>query len=120
MTRGRAGLGSFPTPHVNNSKEKGRCQLVQEEVRAAVEEERACKTVRMRQQGAWSRRENALERRATWPDLWRAEPQFLIQVMCDGLQRPSNLHMWSKVETPACPLCSKHGILEHILSMTRS
>ena len=39
VTRGRAGLGSFPTPQMNTRGKEGR-RLVQEEVRAAVEETR--------------------------------------------------------------------------------
>ena len=118
VTRGRAGLGSFPTPQMNTKGKEGR-RLVQEEVRAAVEETRTCKAVGMKQQGAWTRWENAVERRVTWAELWKAEPQrikFLIQAVYDVLPSPSNLHIWGIAETPACPLCSKRGTLEHILS----
>lgn len=55
----------------------------------------------------------------TWAELWKAEPQrikFLIQAVYDVLPSPSNLHIWGKVESPACPLCSRRGTLEHILS----
>ncbi len=55
----------------------------------------------------------------TWAELWKAEPQqikFLIQAVYDVLPSPSNLHIWSKVESPACPLCFRRGTLEHILS----
>ncbi|KAJ4939518.1 hypothetical protein JOQ06_028966, partial [Pogonophryne albipinna] len=34
----------------------------------------------------------------------------------DVLPSPSNLHIWGIEESPACPLCSKLGNLEHILS----
>ncbi|XP_051969484.1 LOW QUALITY PROTEIN: uncharacterized protein LOC127634119 [Xyrauchen texanus] len=119
VTRGRAGLGSFSTPHIDTTKGKERRCLVQEEVRAVVEEERTCRTVGMRQQGAWTRWENTIERKVTWAELWKAEPhriKFLIQAVYDVLPSPSNLHIWGKVESPACPLCSKRGTLEHILS----
>ena len=118
VTRGRAGLGSFPTPQMNTRGKEGR-RLVQEEVRAAVEETRTCKAVGMKQQGAWTRWENAVERKVTWAELWKAEPhriKFLIQAVYDVLPSPSNLHIWGIAETPACPLCSKRGTLEHILS----
>ncbi len=49
----------------------------------------------------------------------KVEPQrikFLIQGVYDVLPCPSNLCIWGKIETPACPLCSKIGTLEHILS----
>ncbi|XP_061093280.1 uncharacterized protein LOC133125737 [Conger conger] len=118
VTRGRAGLGSFPTPQLNTRGKERRC-LVQEEVRAAEEETRSCRAVGMKQQGAWTRWENAMERKVTWTELWRAEPQrikFLIQAVYDVLPSPSNLHTWGLAETSACPLCSKRGTLEHILS----
>ena len=54
VTRGRAGLGSFSTPHIDTTKGKEKRCLVQEEMRAVVEEERTCKTVGMRQQSAWT------------------------------------------------------------------
>lgn len=119
VARGRTGLGSFSTPHIDTIKGKERRRLVQEEVRAVVEEERTCRTVGMRQQGAWIQWENAIERKVTWAELWKAEPQrikFLIQAVYDVLPSPSNLHIWGKVESPACPLCSRRGTLEHILS----
>ncbi|KAK0145090.1 hypothetical protein N1851_016010 [Merluccius polli] len=73
----------------------------------------------MKQQGAWTRWKNAVERKVTWAELWKAEPhriKFLIQAVYDVLPSPSNLHTWGIAETPACPLCSKRGTLEHILS----
>ncbi|KAK0151167.1 hypothetical protein N1851_007647 [Merluccius polli] len=81
VTRGRAGLGSFPSPQMN-TRGKERRRLVQEEVRAAVEETRTCKAVGMKQQGAWTRWENAVERkcmtcfqaRSSWED--RLEEAF--------------------------------------------
>ncbi|XP_028310814.1 uncharacterized protein LOC114468234 [Gouania willdenowi] len=118
VTRSRAGLGSFPTPQTNTSGKEGR-RLFQEEVRAAVEESRTIKAVGMKQQGAWTRWENAVERKVTWAELWKAEPhriKFLIQAVYDVLPSPSNLHTWGVAETSACSLCSKRETLEHILS----
>ncbi len=85
--------------------------LVQEEVRALVEEERTSRAVAMRQQGAWIKWEQAMERSVTWKDIWKLNPQMikLIQGVYDVLQSPSNLCTWDKIETPACPLCSKVG-----------
>ena len=73
----------------------------------------------MKQQGAWTRWENVVDRKVTWAELWKAEPhriKFLIQAVYDVLPSPSNLHTWGLAETPACPLCSKRGTLELILS----
>ncbi len=44
------------------------------------------------------------------------EDQVLDSGVYDVLPSPSNLCKWGKIETPACPLCSKVGTLEHILS----
>ncbi len=73
----------------------------------------------MRQQGAWMKWEQAMERSVTWKDIWKWNPQrikFFIQGVYDVLPSPSNLCIWGKIETPACHLCSKIGTLEHILS----
>ncbi|XP_031136520.1 uncharacterized protein LOC116036966, partial [Sander lucioperca] len=115
----RAGLGSTPTTHYNKLKGKERRDLVQKEVRAGVEEQRASQMVGLRQQGAWTRWEDAMERKISWAELWRAEPyriKFLIQSVYDTLPIPSNLFCWGKAETPACTLCRGRGTLEHILS----
>ncbi len=52
VTRGRAGLGTFPTPQYSKAKRKERRRLVQEEMRAAVEDERSSRPVGLRHQGA--------------------------------------------------------------------
>ncbi len=119
MTRGRVGLGTFPTPQYEKAKGKERRRLVQEEVRAEVEERRTSRAVGLRHQGAWTRWEQAVDRKVTWTDLWRAEPQrikFLVQAVYDILPSPSNLSVWNKTESPSCPQCPGRGTLEHILS----
>lgn len=50
----RAGLGSSTTSCYDKAKGKDRRALLQEEVRVAVEEERASRAVEMQQQGAWT------------------------------------------------------------------
>ncbi|XP_063050108.1 uncharacterized protein LOC134444859 [Engraulis encrasicolus] len=119
VASGRAGLGSNPRPSYNKAKGKERRQLIQEEVRAGVEEARCSRMVGMRQQGAWTRWEEAAARKVSWSELWRSEPhriKFLIQSVYDVLPSPSNLHRWGLAENPLCPLCQKAGTLEHILS----
>ena len=94
---------------------KDRRSLVQQEVRASVEEERASRMVGMRQQGAWTRWEHAVDRRVSWAELWKAEPdriRFLIRAVYDVLQSPSNLFCWGLDEPPACNLCLKRGTLD--------
>ncbi|XP_058485986.1 uncharacterized protein LOC131459868 [Solea solea] len=74
VTLGRTGLGSSMTPRYDKVKGKDRRALIQEEVRASVEEERSSRMVGMRQQGAWMRWEQAVERKISWVELWKAEP----------------------------------------------
>ncbi|KAI4872262.1 hypothetical protein NFI96_007403 [Prochilodus magdalenae] len=102
------------------SKSKGkRRHLVQDEVRAGFEEACTSQMVGMRQQGAQMRWEQALDRKITWSELWKAQPHqinFMVQSVYDVLPSPSNLFCWGLAETPACPLCQRRGSLEHILS----
>ncbi len=119
VAQGRAGLGSIRATQYDSASGKERQRLVQEEVQASVEEEQTSRAVAMRQQGAWMKWEQAMERSVTWMDIWKWNPQrikFLIQGVYDVLPSPSNLCTCGKLETPACPLCYKVGTLEHILS----
>ncbi|XP_067296477.1 uncharacterized protein [Pseudorasbora parva] len=119
VAMGRAGLGCFPKPRYDLARGKERRRLIQDEIRAEVEEERYTKMTSMSKQGAWTRWEHADPRRITWAELWKAEPfriKFLVQSVYDVLPSPANLHTWGLVDTPECKLCQKRGTLEHILS----
>ncbi|XP_077380867.1 uncharacterized protein LOC144020874 [Festucalex cinctus] len=119
LATGRAGLGYFPKTQVSQARGKERHQLLQEEVRAGVEEERVSRAVGLRQQGAWTRWESVLQRKVTWSNIMQADfhrVRFLVQAVYDALPSPANLHVWGKSETPTCPLCSGRGSLEHLLS----
>ncbi|KAI4871604.1 hypothetical protein NFI96_026152, partial [Prochilodus magdalenae] len=119
VAAGRAGLGNKPRPHYNQVQGKERHHLVQDDVQAGVEEARTSKMVWMRKQAAWMRWEQALDRKITWSELWKAQPhqiKFMVQSVYDVLPSPSNLFCWCLAETPACPLCQRRGSLEHILS----
>lgn len=55
--------------------------------------------VGIKQEGARTRLENAVERKVTLAELWKAKPhhiQLLIQAVYDVLPNPSNLHTWGK------------------------
>ncbi|XP_041934289.1 LOW QUALITY PROTEIN: uncharacterized protein LOC121697073, partial [Alosa sapidissima] len=115
----RADIGYFPSTRVDKAQGKQRQHLIQQEVRAGVEEERASRMVGMGQQGAWTKWENVLQRKITWPNIWRADSlniRFLVQAVYDVLPSPSNLHVWGKAETPSCLQCPGRGSLEHLLS----
>lgn len=104
---------------MEKARGKERRQLVQDEVRALVDEERSSRAVGMRQQGVWTRWEQVAERKISWADLWRSKPhciKFLVQAVYDVLPSPSNLPCWGLVDTAACPLCQRKGTLEHIMS----
>ena len=119
VATGRVGLGAIPQPRYGKAQGRDRRQLVLEEVHAGIEEERTSRMVGMRQQGAWTRWESAMEKKVTWNELWHAEPQrikFLIQAVYDVLPSPVNLHIWGKSDSPGCPRCPGSGSLEHILS----
>ncbi len=110
VAQDRVRLGSLRATRYDSASGKERQRLVQEEVRASVEEERTNRAVAMRQQGAWMKWEQAMERSVTWKNIWKWNPQrikFLIQGVYDVLSCPSNLCIWGKIETPACPLCSR-------------
>ncbi|KAL0167254.1 hypothetical protein M9458_039098, partial [Cirrhinus mrigala] len=65
VATGRAGLGYFPKTLISQARGKERHQLLQEEVRAGVEEERVSRAVGLRQQGAWTR--------ITWANILQAD-----------------------------------------------
>jgi len=101
-------LDSNTTPHCDKAKRKDRRVLVQDKVRVSLEEQRASRVVGMRQQGAWTRWEQAVECKVSWGELWKSEPRritFLIQPVYDVLPSPSNFFCWGKEESPAFPLC---------------
>ncbi|RXN07453.1 reverse transcriptase [Labeo rohita] len=119
VATGRAGLGYFPKTLISQARGKERHHLLQEEVRAGVEEERVSRAVGLRQQGAWTRWESTLQRRITWANILQVDfhrVRFLVQAVYDVLPSPANLHVWGKSETPSCLLCSGRGSLEHLLS----
>ncbi|XP_061902037.1 uncharacterized protein LOC133649222 [Entelurus aequoreus] len=119
IATGRAGLGCNTKPNYSRARGKERRKLVQEEVRAEVEEARFSRVVGMSKQGAWTKWEHIAGRKITWTELWKAEPhqfKFLVQSVYDVLPSPANLFTWGLIDAPVCQLCQKRGSLEHILS----
>lgn len=68
---GRAGLGSFPIPRYDKARGREKRSMIQDEIRAEVEEDRRVKMVAMYQQGTWTRWEHAEQQKLTWLELWR-------------------------------------------------
>ena len=65
-----------------------------DEVRRIEEEKRMAVAVGQRQQGAWTHWESVMQRKLSWSQLWRMEPQrlrFLVRAMADLLPTAANL-----------------------------
>ena len=123
VAQGRAGLGLIPTNFTGKITPKERQQLLQDEVRAGMEEKRLTKMVGLCQQGAWTKWNKVEHRRISWNDFWHMDfsrTRFLVEMVYDVLPSPMNLHLWGKIETPKCPLCQGRGSLQHILSSCKT
>ena len=93
--------------------------MVAEELRQLEEEERQAVAVGQAQQGAWTKWEEAEQRKVSWQELWRMEPiriKFLIKAVYDLLPSPTNLVRWGVAEDSRCGHCQERGSLEHVLS----
>lgn len=94
LETGRSGLDSFLTRQY-----KGQGQW----------EERTCRIVGTKQQGAWMKWEGTMERRLTWTGQlgqWFQSIKFLIQAVFGILPSSSNLQLWGKLYSTAYPLRS--------------
>ena len=116
--QGRQGFGSSKIQFWEKASVAEKRSMVQLEIRAKEEETRKAKSVALSSQGAWNRWETE-NRQLKWHEIWKyphQQLQFLLRSVYDVLPSPSNLHTWGLVESPDCPLCSKRGTLDHILS----
>ena len=92
-----------------------RRNLVQEGIRANVEEE-ISKMVGQSRQGTWTRWENFVKRKISWLDIRHADVsrlKFQVQSVYDVLPSPVNLFSWGKDGMPSCPLCAGKCTLTH-------
>ena len=109
-TQGRLGLGCITRAMWREASVEERRHLVQEEIRQTEEEQRMARAVGMAKQGAWTRWEDALQRKLTWDNIWKMEDhriKFLLKSVYDVLPTPANLHKWS-MEDPRCIQCGRH------------
>ena len=123
VTSGRLGFGNIQQPLWESADDRQRRDLVQQEVRRGEEEERQVKAVGMKQQGQYTRWEQARPRKITWQEMWRLDGQkisFLLRSVYDVLPTPTNLTMWKLSEDPSCKLCDQPANLEHVLSSCRT
>lgn len=90
VAKGRFGLGSLEFPRFGNAQGSERCQLIQDEIRAVVEEVRMGRAVAMRQLGDWIRWDQVMERKITWNDghyWWRHDQvlRTIAETICNTL-----------------------------------
>ena len=109
---GKGGLGYYPSTQVNQTKGEKQKQLLQEEVRARVEEARISKMISLSQQEAWTRWESIKQKKMTWLELWRSDfnhIKFQVQAVYDTLPSQITLYRWGKVDNPLCQLYTGKG-----------
>ena len=119
VAMGRLGIGNLERPNWEKASTRERREMVQKEVRAAEEESRQTKAVGMKQQGAWTRWEEALPKKLSWGDIWKMDQHkisFLLKSVYDVLPSPTNLRTWGLTDDPSCKLCGKPANLEHVLA----
>jgi hypothetical protein len=117
-TSGRRGLEVTKQERWSKANQKMRREVVQLEVRKAVEEERVAKAVGMAQQWAWTRWESVEQKKLSWQDIISKEPsrlQFQLRSVHDLLPSQVNLNRWGIADSESCLLCGKRGTLEHAL-----
>lgn len=74
------------------------------------------KTVGMRQQGAWSKWDQGVDRNISWDELWHHHRlKFLMQSVYEVLLSPANLFCWGNTKTPSCLLCQSRGSYSWLL-----
>ena len=119
VNKGRQGLGMETSRMWSKEPDKGRRDLIRQEVRQELEQDRREKAVSMSKQGEWLNWDGVTERPITWNDLWKKSDyaiKFMICSVYDLLPTPANLELWGKRQESACILCGRRASLEHILS----
>ena len=123
VAKGRAGLGLIPTYCPGKVMIKEGQKLIQDKVRAGMEEKRMTKMVGYDQQGAWTKWDKIDRCKVSWSEFWKtnfSRTKFLVKMVYDLLPSPANLHVWGKTETPNCPLRPEKRSLQHILSSCKN
>ena len=117
---GKEGLGwGEGTQLWSRADEKGKRELVIQEIQATEEAKRTTTAVQQAQQGQWTTWESVMQRTLTWKDIWHMAPlrlAFIIRATYDLLPTNANLAKWGKVEDPSCQLCGKKQTLTHVLA----
>ena len=116
----RQGLG-YGTKTIFWSKagNRGKRDLVSQEVRAAEEAKRTATAVQQAQQGQWMSWGAAEQRKLSWKEIWHMAPMrlaFIIRATYDLLPTNANLARWGKTSDTSCPLCGLKQTLNHVLA----
>ena len=115
----RRGLGWHAQKWWSQMTARERRVALVDEVRRIEEEKRMAVAVGQRQQGAWTHWESVMQRKLSWSQLWRMEPQrlrFLVRAMADLLPTAANLQRWGLAACDRCRACGQRETLEHVLS----
>ena len=115
----RRGVGWRENKWWSKQNEKGKREMVTEELRKMEEERRVTKAVGQSQQGAWTTWQGADNRVISWEGLKGMEPvkiSMLLRSVYDLLPTPANLQKWGAADSGNCNLCGKRGTLEHVLA----
>ena len=122
VTHGRMGLGCITRSMWKIANQSERREMVQREVQHVEEEMQQARTAALRKQGRWLNWEGTKAKRLTWDEIGTMETNrmsFVLKSIYDVFPSPTNLVSWGLSENPACKLCSKPEILEHVLSSSR-
>ena len=98
--------------------------MVIQDVKSEVDNERFLKGVYQSQQGQWINWEETLQKSIKWNDIWQMAPRRLSFLICptyDQFSSKNNLFKWKKESNLTCPLCyNKPQTLEHVLSSCKT
>ena len=117
---GRYGLGYEKKPRFwSKAGNRGRRDMISQEIRAAEEAKRTATAVQQAQQGQWTTWTAAEQRKLSWREIWHMAPMrlaFIIRATYDLLPTNTNLARWGKTEDNSCPLCGMKQTLNHVLA----
>ena len=116
----RAGLGSTSKKVFSKVGQKGKRDIVTEEIGMFEEEQRKASAVTQAKQCAWTKWNDIEPIKLSWKSLIAMEPlaiSFLLRSTYDLLPNVPNLKLWGYTDSDLCFLCkSDRGTLCHILS----
>ncbi len=113
----RAGFGSQPLRLYSKASEKGKREMVVEELREELDEARQSRAIGLVQQGRWTNWEEVESQQLSWREVREIEPdvlRFWMKAIYDLLASPANLNRGYHV-SETCHWCGSPATLCHIL-----